>query len=138
MRTVYSHACNADLDMDELYLPEGMMWASTGVYAHGKLQDEIGYDIIYVPIPEYIFDIEDQDERSSKRYDFIKTQVDECFAEDILVKADGKEYQAKGYIYPDRYKPTEGGRLRGLIVLADDTEAVQYATEVYTSKRHHL
>ena len=134
MTTVYSHACNSNLDMDELYLPEGMQWASTGVYLHGELEHQVGYDIVYVPIPDHIADIENQDERLITRCDGIKSQLNYCFAEDVLVKADGKEYQAKAYIYPDKYKPEEGGRLRGLIVFADDADAVQYAQEVYEQK----
>lgn len=135
--TVYSHECNGTYDMEQ-YLNSNQRFAITGVYLHGDLQDIVGYDIVYVPINKSIDDITDAKERRTSNYNAILGQLFTGI-HNVLVKADGNQYEAKAYVYLDtNHRPEEGGKLRGLIVLPEDTESVEYAIKCYEKQKQYL
>lgn len=132
MKTVFSHECGGDFDMDAAYLPEGHIWGATGLYLHGKLEHLVGYDIVYVPYPESILEIENSQERWQKRTTAIREHISEG-VHDVVVKADGKEYKAKAYVYHNPERDLHA--LRGLIVLESDEKSVEYAKECYENRK---
>lgn len=135
--TVYSHACNSEYDMDS-YLPEDKhSWSSTGVYLHGELESLVGYDIVYVPNDAIPSDLSEAngDDYWKQRYAKVIEAMGGEGIHNFVVKADGKEYNAIGYVYPNKNRLSA---MRGLIVLESDTQSVEYAKKCYEEKQCFL
>ena len=130
---VYSHACSSEYDMDT-YLEKDHSFASTGIYLHGELESRVGYDIVYVPVQNSIHEIADPKKRTEAYREAILKHIHPGI-HDVVVKADGEEHIAKAYVYADT---CHNGRFRGLIVLSEDTESLEYAVKCFETQKQHL
>jgi phosphatidate phosphatase APP1 len=129
----YNYGNHESLDQ---YLEPNKAFITSGLYLHGELQDIIGYDIALVQIDK---DLKEFNGKTDEEYfkainNAIKEQIG-LGIHNILVKANGEEYQAIAYVYQDRLHPE---RIKGLIVLPNDTESVEYAEEVYNEEPYDL
>jgi hypothetical protein len=91
--------------------------AALGVYAHGELENKIGTDIVFVRA-ELLGDTH------------VICPIEDGVQKVLVVAADGTEIPAVLYKWSyaiDEY--TEA--VRGLVVLEDDSDAVNYARECY-------
>ena len=132
-KVIYSHKHGNDLPK----LEEGMFFNYlSGVYLHGDLEDEVGYDITYVPvnIEEYY----NADKTFTTSSDvWVKTMRDfyklETGVYPVIIKADGKELEAIAHIWEGTRAP-----YRGLICLASDEWAMKDAQDKYERRQENL
>lgn len=94
-------------------VPKGL-YSHCGVYLHGKLEDDIGYD---VPI------LLDND---------MKVGINKC---DVQFP-DGKKVKAKAYVWKTDF-PINPWGVRGLIIY-DDDEDKEYVMKQYKQKSENL
>jgi len=94
-------------------VPKGL-YSYGGVYLHGKLEDEVGYDI---PV------LLDND---------MKVGINKC---DVKLP-NGKSVKAKAYVWKTEYKSNPWG-VRGLIIY-DDDEDKEYVMKQYKQKSENL
>jgi hypothetical protein len=94
-----------------------------GIYAHGELEEQLGYDVVcprYTELPNH---------------NYILTDIKEDGIYDIIVQKDDLKISARLYYW---YLKDFNGRHRGLCVLPEDTESVQYAENRFNKREWGL
>ena len=90
-----------------------------GIYAHGKLEDKLMHDIIYIPIHDFNQEIGPVIELKEKGIYNVEVAFNDEF-----IKAKLYYWQAMRCGSPNH---------RGLVVLEDDIEAIDYVLDKYTN-----
>lgn len=125
--TFYGEACGTDSlgqytpeDWDKNQPP----FMTTGLYFDSKLEDKIGYDIVYHRYTE---------ETWNESIALIPKGKYKC-----CVKANGEEIEAIAYVWDGRDKGAKYNNLRGFVVLPSDTDAIEYAEKKYAARAQCL
>lgn len=110
-------------------------WNINGIYLHGDLENEIGYDICYNQIKTSDYDILSEQYQSKEiTYEEYQIRMQKLLGVKIgkypvTILANGKSYEALAFVW---------GIRRGLVCLVDDEESIAYAKKRFREKAEYI